>query len=67
MPVFVVVLLIINVANIFGPLSAEDTNMSTAISAIVAYCVFAAIAFWLDKQRVSGKTQQSKIASLLQE
>jgi hypothetical protein len=52
MPIFVVVLLAINVVNIFGPLSHEDTIVSTAISALVAYCVFALIAFWLDKKQV---------------
>ena len=41
----------INVINIFGPLSVEDTPLSTAISAIIAYCVFAIIAYWLDKKR----------------
>lgn len=52
MTFFVIVLLGINVVNIFGPLSSEDTNISTAISAIIAYSVFAIIAFWLDKKRV---------------
>lgn len=52
MVAFVVILLLINILNIFGPLSVEDTNISTAISAIVAYCVFAMIAYWLDKKRV---------------
>jgi hypothetical protein len=50
---FVVVLLIVNVINIFGPLSVEDTKISTAVAALIAYMVFAIIAFWLDKKRVS--------------
>lgn len=52
MLIFVVLLLAINVINIFGPLSVEDTNTSTAISAMVAYCLFSIVAFWLDKKRV---------------
>ncbi|NQZ88580.1 MAG: hypothetical protein HRT54_13495 [Colwellia sp.] len=51
MTIFVIVLLGLNVINIFGPLSVEDTPLSTAISAIIAYCVFAIIAYWLDKKR----------------
>lgn len=54
MIIFVMFLLAINVINIFGPLSAEDTNISAAISALIAYCVFAIIAFWLDKKRVKS-------------
>jgi hypothetical protein len=53
MPTFVVFLLVINVINIFGPLSEEDTVVSTAISALLAYSVFALIAFWLDKKRTT--------------
>ncbi len=53
MIIFVILLLAINVINIFGPLSLEDTNVSTAISAIVAYLLFAALALWLDKKRIS--------------
>jgi len=52
MTLFVVLLLGINVINIFGPLPPEDTTLSTAISALIAYLVFAMIAFWLDKKRV---------------
>jgi hypothetical protein len=52
MTVFVVLLLCLNVINIFGPLSLEDTELSTAVSALIAYVVFAIIAFWLDKKRV---------------
>jgi len=51
---FVIVLLSINVINIFGPLSVEDTTLSTAVSALIAYIVFAMIAFWLDKKRHSA-------------
>jgi len=52
MTFFVIVLLGINVINIFGPLSLEDTTLNTAVSALIAYGVFAMIAFWLDKKRV---------------
>lgn len=52
MPIFVNVLLVINVVSIFGPLSQEDTIVRTAISALVSFCVFALITFWLDKKRV---------------
>ncbi|MEW6991136.1 hypothetical protein AADZ91_10640 [Colwelliaceae bacterium 6441] len=51
-PAFVILLLAINVVNIFGPLSVEDNKTSTAISAMVAYCLFSIIAFWLDKKRI---------------
>ena len=54
MTFFVVVLLSINVMNVFGPLSLEDTTLSTAVSALIAYLVFAFIAFWLDKKRVNS-------------
>ena len=53
MVIFVILLLAINVLNIFGPLSIEETNLSAALSAIVAYCLFAFIAFWLDKKRLA--------------
>ena len=49
MPIFIAILLLLNIVNIFGPLSPEDTNESVAISAIFAYFIFAAIAHWLDK------------------
>jgi len=52
MPIFVILLLVTNVVNIFGSLSIEDTNTSTALSAMIAYCLFSIIAFWLDKERV---------------
>jgi len=51
MVIFTVFLLLINIVNLFGPFSVEDTQMSTAISAIIAYSIFAAIAHWLDKKR----------------
>ncbi|GLX78248.1 permease [Thalassotalea insulae] len=51
MPIFVVLLLAINVINIFGPLSAQDTNQSMAVSALAAYFILAVIAWWVDRKR----------------
>lgn len=50
MSVFVIILLLINVVNIFGPLQ-DDSQVNLAISALTAYFLFAAVAFWLDKGR----------------
>jgi hypothetical protein len=50
MAVFVVVLLLVNVPNIFGPLG-DGSKVALALSALAAYFVFAGIAFWLDRQR----------------
>lgn len=50
MAVFVIFLLLVNVVNIFGPLGG-DSKMVLAISALTAYLVFAAVAFWLDTKR----------------
>ena len=50
MGVFVVFLLLVNIMNIFGPLQG-DSQLAMAISALAAYFLFAAIAFWLDKKR----------------
>jgi len=55
MPIFVVLLLAINVLNIFGPLSPKETESSVAVSAVIAYLVIAGIAFWLDRFRVNKK------------
>ena len=50
MPVFVIFLLLVNVVNIFGPLQG-DSKTVLAISALTAYFLFAAVAFWLDTKR----------------
>ncbi len=50
MSIFVIFLLLVNVVNIFGPLGG-DSKMALAISALTAYLVFAAVAFWLDTKR----------------
>ena len=50
MGVFVVFLLLVNIMNIFGPLQ-DDSQLAMVVSALAAYFLFAAIAFWLDKKR----------------
>jgi len=50
MGIFVVFLLLMNIMNIFGPLQG-DSQLVMAFSALAAYFLFAAIAFWLDKKR----------------
>jgi len=50
MSVFVGLLVLINVPNIFGPLM-DDSELGLAISALTAYFLFAAVAFWLDTKR----------------
>ena len=50
MSIFVVFLLLINIANIFGPLEG-DSKVVLAVAALAAYFLFAAVAFWLDKKR----------------
>ena len=50
MSVFVIVLLIVNIANIFGPLLG-DSKLALAITALTSYFLFAAVAYWLDRHR----------------
>jgi len=50
MGIFVVFLLLVNVANIFAPLQ-DDSKVTLAVSALAAYFLFAGIAHWLDKKR----------------
>ena len=50
MIVFVVLMILMNISNIFGPVGT-DSKVVMAVSALVAYFLFAAIAFWLDKKR----------------
>lgn len=50
MTVFVLILLLINAVNIFGP-PFGDTKTSLAISALVMYFLFAGVATWLDGER----------------
>jgi len=50
MGVFVVVLLLVNIVNIFGPLQG-DSKVVLAVTAGAACLLFAAVAFWLDPKR----------------
>ena len=50
MGVFVAFLLLVNIVNVFGPLQ-DDSKTGLAISALGAYFLFAAVAFWLDRKR----------------
>jgi hypothetical protein len=40
----------INITNIFGPLQT-DSKVALSVSALAAYFLFTAVAFWLDKKR----------------
>ena len=51
---YVVVLLLVNAFNIFGPLT-DDSIAAGAITALVFYFLFAGIAYWLDGKRGSSK------------
>ena len=48
--VFVVILLLLNIANVFGPLM-DDSKVGLAVSALVSYGLFAGVAHWLDGKR----------------
>ncbi len=50
MSIFVVALLLVNIANIFGPLQG-DSVVVLAGTAVASYLLFAAVAFWLDTKR----------------
>ena len=50
MGIFVMVLLLVNAINIFGP-PFGDSKVSLAISALAMYFVFAGAAHWLDGKR----------------
>ena len=50
MPIYVVVLILLNIGNIFGPMGDPDKT-TLAITALAAYFLFAAAAFWLDRKR----------------
>jgi len=51
MSVFVVLLLLVNIVNIFGPLQG-DSKVVLAVTALATYLLFAAVAFWLDARRL---------------
>jgi len=50
MVVFVVFLLLANIPNLFAPLQS-DSKVALAVTALVAYLLFAGVASWLDKKR----------------
>ncbi len=50
MPVFIALLLLVNIFNIYGPPPAGG-KIELAVSAMIAYFGFAGIAFWLDRKR----------------
>lgn len=50
MGTFVIMLLLVNAINIFGP-PVGDSKISLAISALVMYFLFAGLAHWLDRKR----------------
>jgi hypothetical protein len=50
MGIFIVILLLVNAVNIFGP-PFGDSKISLAISALAMYFLFAGAAFWLDGKR----------------
>lgn len=50
MAVFVALMILMNLSNIFGPLTT-DSKVVMAVSALTAYFLFAAVAFWLDRKR----------------
>ncbi len=51
MPFFVIFLLLVNISNLFGP-PMGDSEMTLVLSALTAYLLLAAVAFWLDRKRV---------------
>jgi membrane-bound metal-dependent hydrolase YbcI (DUF457 family) len=51
MSVFVALLILMNVFNIYGP-PPQGSRMEMIIMGLSAYFLFAAIAFWLDRKRV---------------
>ncbi len=50
MAAFIAILLLINIVNIYGP-PPQGGKIEMAVSAMVAYFLFAGVAFWLDKKR----------------
>jgi lipopolysaccharide export LptBFGC system permease protein LptF len=50
MPVFIGILLLVNVSNIFGPLMV-DSKIGLSMFVLSSYFLFAAVAFWLDRKR----------------
>ncbi len=51
MGIFVVILLLVNAFNVFGPL-LNDSKVALAISSLSLYFLFAGAAHWLDGKRI---------------
>lgn len=51
MPVYVIVLVLINIWNLYGPPPDPNSIPALAVSAEVAYLLFALVAGWLDRAR----------------
>jgi membrane-bound metal-dependent hydrolase YbcI (DUF457 family) len=51
MPIFVALLILINIFNIYGP-PPQGGKVEMAVIGLFAYFLFAAIAFWLDRKRI---------------
>lgn len=51
MIIFIIVLMLVNIGNIFGP-PFGDSQTTLAFSALAMYFAFAGIAFWLDRKRI---------------
>jgi hypothetical protein len=51
MAVFIGILLVINVSNIFGDPMVQS-KIGLAIFALSSYFLFAVVAFWLDRKRI---------------
>ncbi len=53
MTLYVAVLIVLNVANLWGP--PPEGKVALAVTALVAYFGFAAVAYWLDRKRVARR------------
>ena len=51
MAVFVIILLLIEVANLFGPPPPGDNQVALALFTLTMYFLFGGVAFWLDAKR----------------
>jgi hypothetical protein len=57
MALYVVVLIAINIANLWGP--PPGSKVALALAALAAYFSFAAIAYWLDHKRTAPLAARS--------
>ncbi|MDA0733404.1 MAG: hypothetical protein O2909_03655 [Chloroflexi bacterium] len=54
---FVAFMLLLNAFNVFQPTPPETGVLQLGITALIAYFIFAALAFWLDRKRMPGISQ----------